>query len=130
MFSIFFLKIRVKLIIKKYRSCGVDVSRFTGEDSSDGSSMVFSGGKRDSVCHDGIGVDRAWRGPKRRKDTLWIHKGEVENNFSSSIHARLQVSLEDVCSLDDMKERMSFYLSLTSCKEIFDVMTHVTKVCL
>ncbi|CAH1448301.1 unnamed protein product [Lactuca virosa] len=121
------LTVWLNFLFENPRSCGVDVSRFTGEDSSDGSSMVFSGGKRDSVCHDGIGVDREWRGPKRRKDTLWIHKGEVENNFSSSIHTRLQVSLEDVCSLDDMKERMSFYLSLTSCKEIFDVMTHVTK---
>ncbi|GKA82006.1 homeobox-leucine zipper protein ROC8 [Tanacetum coccineum] len=30
-------------------------------------------------------------------------------------------------SLDDMKERMVTYLSLTTCKEIIDVMTHVTK---
>lgn len=105
------------------------MSRFTGEDSSDGSSsMVFLGGKRDSISHGGVEVDREWRGPKRRKDTLWVHKGEVENKFLSTKHSRVQVSLADVCSLDDLKERMMVYLSLTTCNEIFDIMTHVTKV--
>ncbi|KAI3710467.1 hypothetical protein L2E82_40250 [Cichorium intybus] len=121
------LTVWLNFLFENPRSCGVDVSRFTGEDSSDGSSMVFLGGKRDSVRHDGIGVDREWHGPKRRKDMSWIHKGEVENKFSNSIYTKLQNSLEDVCSLDDMKERMTFYLSLNTCKEIFDVMTHVTK---
>nr|GEX39888.1 abnormal spindle-like microcephaly-associated protein homolog [Tanacetum cinerariifolium] len=109
-------------------SCGVEISRFTGEDSPDGSSKVFLGGKRDSTGHGGVEVDREWRGPKRRKDELWVHKGEVENKFSSTMYSRLKVSLGDICSLDDMKERMATYLSLTTCKEILDVMTHVTKV--
>ncbi|XP_024993000.1 abnormal spindle-like microcephaly-associated protein homolog [Cynara cardunculus var. scolymus] len=121
------LTVWLNFLFENPRSCGVEVSRFTGEDSSDGPSVVFLGAKRDSVSHGGVEVDREWRGPKRRKDTLWVHKGEMENQFSSSIYSRLQASLGDVCSLDDMKERMTLYLSLTSCKEIFDVMTHVSK---
>ncbi|KVH89621.1 Calponin homology domain-containing protein [Cynara cardunculus var. scolymus] len=114
------LTVWLNFLFENPRSCGVEVSRFTGEDSSDGPSVVFLGAKRDSVSHGGVEVDREWRGPKRRKDTLWVHKGEMENQFSSSIYSRLQASLGDVCSLDDMKERMTLYLSLTSCKEIFD----------
>ncbi|KAJ9566243.1 hypothetical protein OSB04_002209 [Centaurea solstitialis] len=123
------LTVWLNFLFENPRSCGVDVSRFTCEDSFDGSSsMVFLGGKRDSVSHGGgVEVDREWRGPKRRKDTLWVHKGEVENKFSSSMYSRLEASLGDVCSLDDMKERMTVYLSLSTCKEIFDVMNHVTK---
>ncbi|KAI3680544.1 hypothetical protein L6452_35317 [Arctium lappa] len=123
------LTVWLNFLFENPRSCGVEVSRFTCEDSCDGvsSSVVFLGGKRDSVSHGGVGVDREWRGPKRRKDMLWVHKGEVENKFSSCMYSRLQASLGDVCSLDDMKERMTLYLSLTSCREIFDVMTHVTK---
>ncbi|GKB89248.1 hypothetical protein Tco_0961520, partial [Tanacetum coccineum] len=64
---------------------------------------------------------------RSRKDELWIRKGEVENKFSSTMYSRLKVSLWDIFSLDDMKERMATYLSLTTCKEILDAMTHVTK---
>ncbi|XP_071737666.1 uncharacterized protein [Rutidosis leptorrhynchoides] len=122
----------LNFLLENPRSCGVEVSRFTGEESSDeassSSSVLILGGKRDSVSHGTVEVDREWRGPKRTKDTLWVHKGEVENNkFSYSTYSSLKVSLGDVCSLDDLKERMAVYLSLTSCKEIFNVMTRVTK---
>ncbi|KAI3800297.1 hypothetical protein L1987_28384 [Smallanthus sonchifolius] len=122
------LTVWLNFLFENPRSCGVDVSRFTGEDSSDVSSDVaFLGAKRDSVSHGGVDVDREWRGPKRRKDILWVHKGKTGSKFSSSMYSCLQVSLEDVCSLDDMKERMAVYLSQTSCHEILEVMTHVTK---
>ncbi|PWA94869.1 IQ motif, EF-hand binding site [Artemisia annua] len=121
------LTVWLNFLLENPRSCGVEISRFTGEDSPDGSSKVFLGEKRDSTGHGGVEVDREWRGPKRRKDELWIHKGEVENKFSSTMYSRLKNSLGDICSLDDMKERMATYLSLTTCKEILDVMTHVTK---
>ncbi|KAK9267758.1 hypothetical protein L1049_010192 [Liquidambar formosana] len=39
----------------------------------------------------------------------------------------LRCSLQEVCSFDDLKQRMRVYLSLASCKEIFNVMTQVTK---
>nr|GEY65613.1 abnormal spindle-like microcephaly-associated protein homolog [Tanacetum cinerariifolium] len=100
---------------------------FTGEDWPDGSSKVFLGEKRDGTGHGGVELDREWRGPKRRKDELWIHKNELENKFSSTMYSRLKVSLGNICSLDDMKERMATYLGLTTCKVILDLMTHVTK---
>ncbi|KAL8192555.1 hypothetical protein R6Q57_027740 [Mikania cordata] len=122
------LTVWLNFLFENPRSCGVDVSRFTGEDSSDVSSdAVFLGAKRDSVSHGGVDIDRQWRGPKRRKDILWVHKGKIGNKFSSSMYSRLQASLGDVCSLDDMKERMAVYLNQSSCHEILDVMTHVTK---
>ncbi|KAK9056391.1 hypothetical protein SSX86_027481 [Deinandra increscens subsp. villosa] len=122
------LTVWLNFLFENPRSCGVDASRFTGEDSSDVSSdVVFLGAKRDSVSHGGVEVDREWRGPKRRKDILWVDKGKMGNKFSSSMYSRLQVSLGDVCSLDDMKERMAVYLNQTSCHEILYVMAHVTK---
>lgn len=106
------------------------MSRFTGEESSDVSSdVVFLGSKRESVSHGGVDIDREWRGPKRRKDILWVDKGKMGIKVSSPLHSRLRASLEDVCSLDDLKERMAVYLSQTSCREILDVMSYVTKVC-
>lgn len=85
-------------------------------------------GKRDSGSGIGIGVD-VWRGPKRHRDLLW--KREVENvvEFPNSMFSNLRSSLKDVCSFDDLKVRMRAYLSLGSCKEIFEVMTRVNKVC-
>lgn len=83
-------------------------------------------GKRDSGSGIGIGVD-VWRGPKRHRDLLW--KREVENvvEFPNSMFSNLRSSLKDVCSFDDLKLRMRAYLSLGSCKEIFEVMTRVNK---
>ncbi|XP_076923036.1 uncharacterized protein LOC143585026 [Bidens hawaiensis] len=118
------LTVWLNFLFENPRSCGVDVSRFTGEESSDvPSDVVFLGSKRESVSHGGVDIDREWRGPKRRKDILWVDKGKTRNKVLSP----LQASLEDVCSLDDLKERMAVYLSQTSCHEILDVMSHVTK---
>ncbi|KAJ0494020.1 hypothetical protein HanIR_Chr12g0592681 [Helianthus annuus] len=49
------------------------------------------------------------------------------NKFSGSMYSHLKVSLGDVCSFDDLKERMAVYLSQSNCHEILDDMTHVTK---
>ncbi|KAI3456438.1 hypothetical protein Pfo_013101 [Paulownia fortunei] len=39
----------------------------------------------------------------------------------------LRTSLQEICSFEDLKERMRMYLSLGSCKDIFEAMTQVTK---
>ncbi|KAJ4838684.1 hypothetical protein Tsubulata_003116 [Turnera subulata] len=84
-------------------------------------------GKRDAPGDD------PWRSPKRTRDLTWRHgeeDGDGDGNgwFSSSRHyAKLSNSLNDVCSFDDLKQRMKVYLSLGSCKEVFDVMTRVVK---
>ncbi|KAF5823202.1 hypothetical protein HanRHA438_Chr01g0036671 [Helianthus annuus] len=43
------------------------------------------------------------------------------------MYSHLKVSLGDVFSLDDLRERMAVYLSQSNCHEILDAMTHVTK---
>ena len=93
--------------------------------------MVSGKGKRDSGCGVGIGVDAAatWQRPKRRRDLLWRKEVDDAVEFPSSMFASLRSSLKDVCSFDDLKERMRAYLSLGCCKDIFKAMTHVTKVC-
>ncbi|KAK1368402.1 Calponin-homology (CH) domain-containing protein [Heracleum sosnowskyi] len=69
-----------------------------------------------------------WRGSKRQRDEMWCNRdGKETTLFSNSMFSELRESLKEVCSFDDFKERMGVYLSLGSCKEIFDVMTHVTK---
>ncbi|XP_021644616.2 uncharacterized protein LOC110638375 isoform X2 [Hevea brasiliensis] len=88
-------------------------------------------GKRDAgprgrvVC-----LDASWRSPKRRRDLGWrgVEHVEGEDEFlNSKRYGLLRNSLMDVCSFDDLKQRMSVYLSLASCKEIFDAMSHVVK---
>ncbi|OWM86356.1 hypothetical protein CDL15_Pgr010698 [Punica granatum] len=113
------------------RSCGC------GSDSSlmgQGSrGMGPSGkGKRDSGPEQAVGLEATWRSPKRQRDLRWKIPEEGDGGsgpiaFSSSAFAKLRDSLTEVCSFDDLVERMSVYLSLDCCKEIFTVMTQVTK---
>ncbi|XP_010538826.1 PREDICTED: abnormal spindle-like microcephaly-associated protein homolog [Tarenaya hassleriana] len=76
-----------------------------------------------------VRVDAIWRNPKRSRNIGWDGEEGSENDLSlaGSKYSLLKESLRDVCSLDDLKRRMRIYLSLGSCKEIFDVMTRVTK---
>lgn len=94
-------------------------------------SEVATKGKRDSFPEIGVRVDAAWRNPKRQRDSAWRAE-DAENiaGFSNSAYLSLQNSLKDVCSFEDLKKRMRVYLSLGGCKEVFDVMTQVAKVCL
>jgi len=92
-------------------------------------------GKRDSGEALGnsksVGVDTMWRSPKRLRNLGWCgekKRSEIDSSLTGSKYSTLRESLRDVCSLDDLKQRMQFHLSLGSCKEIFDVMTRVSKV--
>lgn len=109
------------------------MSRVTGENGSAKESEARAGlghGKRESCSGAGVvGVDTAWRCPKRMRGSAWCGGGSKEDgSISNSKFSALQSSLQDVCSFDDLHQRMKLYLSLGSCKEIFSVMTHVTKV--
>ncbi|XP_017646793.1 uncharacterized protein LOC108487076 isoform X2 [Gossypium arboreum] len=76
-----------------------------------------------------VRVDSAWRSPKRMR-ALWWRGEESENvvaDVSSLKYSSLRSSLKDVCSFDELKQRMQVYLSLVSCKEVFNVMTQVAK---
>ncbi|KAL1203314.1 hypothetical protein V5N11_029204 [Cardamine amara subsp. amara] len=57
-----------------------------------------------------------WRSPKRLRNLGWCGEKGSEKWFQV-FHA--------VCSVDDLKQRMQFHLSLASCKEIFDVTTRL-----
>lgn len=119
-------------------SCGCDPANFTGElDGSDSSlggltkEVSVHNGKRESGPSRKVGVDGPWRGPKRQRDLFWRGEGNDElgkNGFSDSMFSGLRTSLQEICSLEDLKERMRMYLSLGSCKEIFEAMTQVAKV--
>lgn len=88
-------------------------------------------GKRECFPGIGVRVDAAWRNPKRQRDLAWRaveEKEEAAVRLSSNGYSSLRASLKDVCSFDDLKQRMRVYLSLGSCKEVFDVMTQVAKV--
>ncbi|KAF2543195.1 hypothetical protein F2Q68_00029687 [Brassica cretica] len=76
-----------------------------------------------------VGVDTMWRSPKKSRTLGWCgEKGsDIGSSLSGSKYSTLRESLKEVCSLDDLKQRMQFHLSLGSCKEIFDAMTRVTK---
>ncbi|KAK8594444.1 hypothetical protein V6N13_015366 [Hibiscus sabdariffa] len=76
-----------------------------------------------------VRVDCNWRSPKRMRQFSWRGDGSenVDADISSSKYLNLRASLKDVCSFDDLKQRMQIYLSLASCKEVFNVMARVTK---
>nr|KJB69306.1 hypothetical protein B456_011G015400 [Gossypium raimondii] len=76
-----------------------------------------------------VRVDSAWRSPKRMRE-LWWRGEESENvvaDVSSLKYSSLRSSLKEVCSFDELKQRMQVYLSLVSCKEVFNVMTQAAK---
>ncbi|KAL5578866.1 hypothetical protein UlMin_011308 [Ulmus minor] len=109
-------------------SCGVDLSIVGGNGDR---IEVSEKGKRDSFPGIGVRVDAAWRNPKRQRDSTWraVVAEDAENvvGFSNSKYSNLESSLKYVCSFEDLKQRMSVYLSLGSCKEVFDVMTQLVK---
>lgn len=98
------------------------------------SEAVVTKGKRDNGPGISIGVDAAWRTPKRQRKTWSRAEGrDAKENAAvelpNSMFLYLRDSLKDVCSFDDLNQRMRVYLNLGSCKEIFEVMNQVTKVC-
>ncbi|XP_022716089.1 abnormal spindle-like microcephaly-associated protein homolog isoform X2 [Durio zibethinus] len=106
------LTVWLNFLFQNPKSCGCDLSI----NGSDDSNLVR--------------VDSAWRSPKRMRE-LWWRGDESEENIaadiSSSKYSTLRSSLKEVSSFDDLKQRMRIYLSLGSCKEIFNAMTQVVK---
>ncbi|KAI4368223.1 hypothetical protein MLD38_016804 [Melastoma candidum] len=84
-----------------------------------------------------VGFDFCWRCPKRRKSEnseesgVGRGLGGVAGSFSglsgSARFGRLKSSLNEICSLEDLEERMRGYVSLRTCEEVFEVMMLVTK---
>ncbi|KAH6790485.1 hypothetical protein C2S51_005491 [Perilla frutescens var. frutescens] len=131
------LTVWLNFLFENPTSCGCDPASFAGEINGSDSSLggqnkeeIKNNGKRESWPTGRVGVDGLWRGPKRQKDLLWRGEGNDELakiGFSNSMFSGLRASLQDICSFEDLKERMRMYLSLGSCKDIFEAMTQVTK---
>ncbi|XP_065879839.1 uncharacterized protein [Euphorbia lathyris] len=120
----------LNFLFQNPKSCGCQLT----VDGDQGASFVGKLGKRDVGPPGGVvGVEAAWRSPKRQRDVSWKGGDHVELNqgeegfLSSKNYGSLRNSLKDVCSFDDLKQRMRVSLSLATCKEIFDVMTQVVK---
>lgn len=119
----------LNFLLENPRSCGCD--SLPGQD--EGTSPTGTG-KRDTGPRQGVGPEATWRSPKRQRALLWKIPEESKNGggrpagLSSSEFVKLRDSLKDVCSFDDLAERMRVYLSLDCCREIFNMMTLVTKV--
>ncbi|GAV57034.1 LOW QUALITY PROTEIN: CH domain-containing protein/Arm domain-containing protein/IQ domain-containing protein [Cephalotus follicularis] len=121
------LTVWLNFLFQDPRSCGCD-SSIHGDHSHNPTVL----GKRDGGgprVGDGVGVDVTWRTPKRLRDLMWGGDADVEEakGISRSMFGFLKGSLKEVCSFDDLLQRMRGYFSLSVCKEIFKVMTRVTK---
>lgn len=122
------LTVWLNFLFENPRSCGCD-----GPVGDNGRSTGPRGkGKRDCNRRAAVGVDMAWRCPKRQRDLSWgSPNGDVAENeveFSNSRYVKLRESLKDVCSFDDLTQRMRVYLSSNNCKDTLDIMAQVTKV--
>lgn len=122
------LTVWLNFLLQSPASCGCDIS-IAGVQIADASPATK--GKRDNGTGISVGVDSSWRTPKRQKKTLSSRGGREnvpEAELQNSSFYRLRDSLKDLCSFDDLKQRMSVYLSLGTCQDIFQVMNQVTKV--
>ncbi|KAG9454074.1 hypothetical protein H6P81_006978 [Aristolochia fimbriata] len=107
----------LNFLFENPRACGCDAAAFTGWTEPPVK------GKREKLDGEGVRIGATWRSPKRPRDSSWRGQGVGDvSGFSS-----LQVSLEEVCSLEDLKERMGAYLSSKSQAEVLTVMNQVTK---
>ncbi|BAT77389.1 hypothetical protein VIGAN_01550000 [Vigna angularis var. angularis] len=116
------LSVWLNFLLQNPNSCGCHYS------SADASAPTTNGKRDGAPVISVIGVDSAWRTPKRQRKSLSSKEnaGSVAEVPDSSF-SHLRDSLEDVCSFDDLNQRMSLYFSLAACKEIFLQMNRVAK---
>ncbi|KAL0535190.1 hypothetical protein IC582_029515 [Cucumis melo] len=121
------LTVWLNFLFENPRSCGCDWPV-----GGDGCCTGSRGNrKRDFNSCPTVGVDMGWRCPKRQRDLSWrfpsdnVAENEVE--FSNSRYVKLRESLKDVCSFDDLTQRMRVYLSSNNCKDTLDIMAQVAK---
>ncbi|KAK9681570.1 hypothetical protein RND81_10G011800 [Saponaria officinalis] len=124
------LTVWLNFLLENPSSCGCDQERLVagfrvsrgGDDFETSNKAVAKGkGKRESVNGGG-------RLPKRLREVEEEVVAVNEVDFSrSKKFVHLRNSMKEVCSLDDLVDRMRGYLSLDCCMEVFNVMTQVTK---
>ncbi|XP_050211865.1 uncharacterized protein LOC126662021 [Mercurialis annua] len=112
----------LNFLFQNPRSCGCDVTVNSGENGDESVSGKLGEKRQRNVV--------VWRSPKKHRDLKWqggdggdkANADRVTKNYGF-----LKNSLKDVCSFDDLKQRMRVHLSLDSCNEVFDAMSHVVK---
>ncbi|KAG4929229.1 hypothetical protein JHK82_046291 [Glycine max] len=117
------LSVWLNFLLQNPTSCGCHLS------ASNAAPAPATNGKRHGAPGTSVvGVDSTWRTPKRQRKT-WSTKKSAATaaEVPDSSFSQLSDSLKDVCSFDDLKQRMRVYLSLAACKEIFHQMNRVTK---
>ncbi|KAK1303643.1 hypothetical protein QJS10_CPB11g01307 [Acorus calamus] len=113
----------LNFLLENPRLCGCEVSVWSGGGGSEGLSVGLSPkGKREGSRQGGgrVRVDRAWRSPKRQR-------GVDHVAVRSAPFLLLWESLRDVCSFEDLKQRMGGYLDERNCEEVFSMMSQVAK---
>ncbi|CAL9122642.1 unnamed protein product [Musa textilis] len=114
----------LNFLFKDPNSCGCHIPPWFG-DRQDG---VASNGKRESL-DGGAGLGGRWWSPKRSRDcSLRGTSDDDALRRESAMFSSLKVSLKDVCSLEDMRERMEHFMSKKSCREVLFMMSQVCKV--
>ncbi|QCD79727.1 myosin V [Vigna unguiculata] len=116
------LSVWLNFLLQNPNSCGC---HYSAEDAS----AATTNGKRDGApVISVVGVDSTWRTPKRQRK-MWSSKENAATvaEVPDSSFSRLSDSLKDVCSFEDLNQRMSLYFSLAACKEIFLQMNRVAK---
>ncbi|XP_068644949.1 uncharacterized protein [Aristolochia californica] len=108
----------LNFLFENPRACGCDAGAFSGW-------VEPAKGKRESLDGEGVRIGGTWRSPKRQRDSSW--RGPAVSELGSSGFSSLEASLQEVCSLEDLKERMRAYLSSKSLAEVLTVMNQVTK---
>lgn len=117
------LSVWLNFLLQNPNSCGCHYS------AADASAPTTNGKRDGAPVISVVGVDSAWRTPKRQRKSMSSKEnaGSVAEVPDSSF-SHLRDSLKDVCSFDDLNQRMSLYFSLAACKEIFLQMNRVAKV--
>ncbi|XP_074586575.1 uncharacterized protein LOC141842259 [Curcuma longa] len=112
----------LNFLFRSPSSCGCQVPLWS-RDRQDGG---VANGKRESFDGDdarGFGAGGRWRSPKRQRDC----SGGDGARKASVLVSSLKSSLKEVCSLEDLMERMELYMCQKSCKEVLIMMSQVCK---
>ncbi|KAG9136451.1 hypothetical protein Leryth_023332, partial [Lithospermum erythrorhizon] len=126
------LTVWLNFLFESPGSCGCESTSGNGEVGWNCLSELKGNGKRDSgYGRDLVRVDDGlFRGPKRQRGVRWKGNEEEEmakGRFCDVKFSGARNSLKEICSFDDLQERMRVYMSLGSCKEIFETMTLAAK---
>ncbi|KAM0943813.1 putative calponin domain, CH domain superfamily [Dioscorea sansibarensis] len=107
-------------------SCG---SNLNLDGCSGSQNLVFTPNRKQENLDRGVeGMEigwRRWRSPKRLRSCDDVARASALPTPGRFL--ALEKSLQDVCSFEDMEERMLGYMSERSCDEVFSMMSHVCK---